>query len=144
MGYRFDWLVADLRCLACGAVSEAFLQSSLRPDPQLADLRVGAPLGLLDGPNDGYYPVRPVQGGTWQLLETWDCKVCGTRQWAAVNVRKDRLEDIQTVALTQETLEQAHYVSFEAQSHVEPPFLKGAELVQALREQLPSGGSAQP
>lgn len=143
MGYRFDWIVADLKCLACGEVSAAFLQSSLRPEPQLEDLHVGAHLGLSDGPSDGYYAIRPVDGDAWQLLETWDCKACGKRQWAAVHVRADRIERIECVALTREALDHAHYLSIEAQYHAEPAFLAGDELVQALRVQLPAEEAAE-
>lgn len=142
MGYSLDFIVAELSCLQCGAVSPADtstdLQTAMRPQPALAELRVGDRVALPDGPADGYWPTGSITTTGLGLLEVWACPSCGARQWALVQLQDDRLHAVRAVRLSLETLEQAQFVSMEATYEVEPAGLQGDALLQALRQQLPA------
>jgi hypothetical protein len=158
MGYRFDYLVAELRCERCGAVSPADASSEmtirLRDDPQLAYLGVGdeLPVDTARARASGYLVVRePAPGEPVVLLHQWTCPVCGyPYNWAEVVVSGGVITDIRVVMLNQDTLGRAHFVVDDVRdiaadlagvrSSLE---IDDARVIQILHEQLPAAGGWQ-
>lgn len=118
MGYRFDYLVAELPCDRCGAVSPADatleMTTRLRDHPELAYLGVGdeLPVDTARARASGYLVVRePAPDTPVVLLHQWICPVCGyPYNWAEVVVVDGVITDIRAVPLNQDTLARAHLV----------------------------------
>ena len=118
MGYRFDYLVAELPCERCGTVSppdaSPEMTTLLRDDPQLAYLGVGdeLPVDTARARASGYLVVRqPTPGEPVVLLHQWTCPTCGyPYNWAEVVATDGIITDIRSVALNQATLTRAHFV----------------------------------
>jgi hypothetical protein len=115
--YRFDYLVAPLRCAQCDRVAQADemleMTTRLRDEANLAFLTVGdsLPVTTERALDRGYIQLRaPRPGEPISLLQTWTCTSCGsTANWAEVVVEDDVIEVIEEVALDEETLARAHF-----------------------------------
>jgi hypothetical protein len=117
VGYRFDYLVAPLRCRQCGRPAQADemleMTTRLRDEPNLAYLTVGDTLPVTPerAIGSGYTQLRlPQADEPTILLHPWACVSCGsTANWAEVVVEDDVIEEIESVVLDEETLARAHY-----------------------------------
>src|SRR3954452_24046281 len=116
MGYRFDYLVAPLRCPQCGRVAQADemldMTTRLRAEPNLAYLTVGDPLPVTAerAVAAGYVQRRlPGPDEPVVLLHPWACVSCGVRaNWAEVVIEEDVIEAIDETELDEEALARAH------------------------------------
>lgn len=155
MGYTLDYLVAELPCGRCGAVSAADasleMTTRLRDDPQLAYLGVGDEL-----PGDtaralagGYLLLHePAPGGPIVLLHRWTCPACGyAYNWAEVVVTGGVITSIRAVDLNQAALARAHFIVDDARdiaadlAGVRSSLdLDSDQVVQILRERVPTDG----
>lgn len=158
MGYRFDYLVAELPCERCGTVSPADasleMTTRLRDDPQLAYLGVGdeLPVDTARARATGYLVVRePAPDERVVLLHQWTCPVCGyPYNWAEVVVADGVITDIRAVKLNRDTLARAQFVVDDVQdiaadlagvrSSLE---IDDDRVIQILRERLPAEGGWQ-
>jgi len=117
MGYRFDYLVAPLRCPQCGWVAQADemldMTTRLRAEPNLAYLTIGDSLPVTPelAVAAGYVQLRlPGPHEPVVLLHPWACVACGTgANWAEVVVEEDVIEAIDEAVLDDETLARAHF-----------------------------------
>ena len=118
MGYRFDYLVAPLRCGRCATVSPADetlgMTTRLRDNPQLAFLGVGdaLPIDTSTVPSAGYLLLRqPKPREPTTLLQQWECPTCSyAYNWAAVTIRDGIIAAIEPVELNRSTLALANYI----------------------------------
>jgi hypothetical protein len=118
VGYRFDYLVAPLRCGQCGRMAQADemleMTTCLRDEPNLAYLRVGdsLPVTTARALDSGYLLVRePPSGSPVVLLHKWTCASCGCAEnWAEVVVRDGVITMIDEADLDEEALAQAHFI----------------------------------
>jgi hypothetical protein len=155
MGYRFDYLVAELSCERCGTVSPADsstdMTTRLRDDPQLAYLGVGdeLPVDTARALNSGYLLVHePAPREPIVLLHQWTCPVCGyPYHWAEVVVSDGVITNIRDVKLNRNALARAHFVVDDVREIAAD--LAGVrssldlgddQVVQILRERLPGNG----
>jgi hypothetical protein len=149
VGYRFDYLVAPLRC-ECGRLAHADemleMTTRLRDEPNLAFLGVGdrLPVTKQRALECGYLLVRePAEPAV--LVHMWACASCGyDRNWAEVVVRDGVIQEIEAVDLDQETLARAHFIVDDARDLAValagvPSSLGVAddEVVRILRDKLP-------
>jgi hypothetical protein len=117
VGYRFDYLVAPLRCAQCGRVAQPDemleMTTRLRELPNLAYLGVGdkLPVTTQRALDNGYELLRtPQPDEPTILLHTWTCMSCGAAaNWAEVVIEEDVIEAIDEVTLNPETLARAHF-----------------------------------
>jgi predicted RNA-binding Zn-ribbon protein involved in translation (DUF1610 family) len=117
-GYRFDYLVAEMPCPGCGAISPADgsteMITRLRDEPSLAYLGVGdaLPADPARARQAGYLVLRdPRPGEDVVLLHTWVCPACGQSfLWARVRVREGRIASIEPVELNAASVASANYV----------------------------------
>jgi hypothetical protein len=150
-GYRFDYLVAELPCPACGGTTPADgsteMITRLRDEPSLAYLGVGAEL-----PTDvhrarlaDYLVLRePRNGEDVVLLHTWVCPACNRSfLWARVVVRDGRIASIEPATLDAATVRGANYIVEDAKwiaaellGVASPLEVSEADAVTALRERL--------
>jgi hypothetical protein len=150
-GYTFDYLVAELPCPACGAVSPADgstdMTTSLRDEPALAYLGVGDELSVDPerARNSSYLVLREPSGGEdVVLLHTWSCPACATAfLWARVVVRQGVIASIDATTLDAAAVAGAHYVVDDAKwvaaelaGAASPLDLSDDEAARILREQL--------
>lgn len=153
MGYRFDYLVAELPCERCAAVSppdsSTEMTTRLRDDPQLAYLGVDdeLPVDTARALESGYlFAHEPTPDEPVVLLHQWTCPVCGyPYNWTAVTVSEGVITDIRAVELNRDTLTRAHFVVDDVRdvaadlAGVRSSLdLDGDEVVQILRERLPA------
>src|SRR5262245_31599246 len=112
----FDTIVADLKCARCGAlVKDAAMPTQMRPHPAAERFRVGDAIEVdWNGMwGNRYLPVEPLSEPA-RILEQWDCAVCGSvYNWAEIIIRDGRIESIEAVPLTQESLRRAHFINVE-------------------------------
>lgn len=159
MGYRFDYLVAELPCGRCGAVSPADasleMTTRLRDDPQLAYLGVGdaLPVDTARALRGGYLlRHEPAPGEPVVLLHRWECPACGDAyNWAEVVVDGGVITSIRAVDLNRGAVARAHYVVDDlrevaadlagVRSSID---LADDEVVRILGERLPAGGGWKP
>ena len=155
MGYRFDYLVAELPCGRCGTVSPADesteMTTRLRDDPQLAYLGVGDALPV-DTPNvlrSGYVLLHePAPGEPVILLHRWTCPACGyPYNWAEVVVDGGVIAAIRAVELNRDTVARAHFavddvreIAADLAGRRSPLGLSDDEAVRILRATLPERG----
>jgi hypothetical protein len=152
MAYTYDYFVAELKCPACGTVSAADdstgMQTYIREHPNAEFLRVGSPLhvdaeAIERNAVDGYLKVRtPAPGEPIRILHPWTCPVCGTYNWAQIEIRDGVIARIVSVPLNRETLEHSHLISNEADfvaaslANLTAHEIVGKDTVQILRERL--------
>jgi hypothetical protein len=119
MGYTLDYFCADLTCPRCGAVTrseDVEIQTKIRADPQLADLRVGDRVGPLDPL--GYLVMNPPDGDRVRLVEEWACKAgCGFYpNWVEITIEHDTITRIAPTELDRTTRARVNYITPEARS----------------------------
>jgi hypothetical protein len=121
MSYAWDYLVAELPCPHCGAVSpatgETRMITALRDDASMRYLTAGdeLPADVEHARAADYLIVRePASGGPVNLLHTWACPACETAfLWARVVVRDGVIAAIELVTFA-EAIGSAHYVDDDA------------------------------
>lgn len=155
MGYTFDYLVAELTCGRCAAVSPADssteMTTRLRDDPQLAYLGVGdeLPVDTARARASGYIVVHePTPGKPVVLLHQWTCPACGyPYNFAEVVVEGGVITAIRAVELNQAALARSHFVVDDVREIVAD--LAGVrssldlgddDVIRILRERLPTEG----
>lgn len=116
---RFDYFVGELRCPACGVVSQA--DSSTNMQTKIALTSQGDELGVgntvvadwNDIPSAGYLPVQlPFERDTFVLLDTWACCACDKPfNWARVVIVRSVIREVSAVVLTLEAIYSANYIS---------------------------------
>ncbi|MEV4320155.1 hypothetical protein [Actinocrispum sp. NPDC049592] len=117
VGYRFDYLVAPLRCAHCNRTAQPDemleMTTRLRDTPNLAYLGVGdkLPVTTQRALDNGYELLRaPQDGEPTILLQPWACASCGaTDNWAEVVIEQDVIEAIDEVVLDADTLARANF-----------------------------------
>jgi hypothetical protein len=88
----------------------------------LMDTEVGETLRVGDvvdaGPEDyrlAFLPLRePDWNGGIRVLHAWSCPSCNRENWAMLTFRASRLESISPVYLTRTALDDAHFLSEDA------------------------------
>jgi hypothetical protein len=145
MGYTFDWIVSDLKCLNCGNTSRVDISTYLRDKPNLEELEVGSYIGenLSELQQDfTFYKIQePVN--EIQILNPWTCPCCGSLQWAKITIKKGVLADLISVPLNKSELFSANYISgdsawlMEDLANITASDARERGLVKTLSEYLP-------
>jgi len=121
-GATFDYVCHPILCPRCETVAanpcEIDMQIKLGSRKELRSLRVGDSFEPSSQPerDGGYLRLRDhIDPGRLVALETWTCPNCGSSfLWARLVVENNRLTVVEPVALTEDVLAGADYVTAEA------------------------------
>ena len=111
------FFAAALECPNCGAVTKADtstnMSSHLMSGPGEHILRVGdRPDVNLGDFESAYLTIRlPEPGAAIHVLETWSCPACGSGNWAEIVFHDGEVKSIESVSLSQASLDRAHFIS---------------------------------
>lgn len=108
------YFTAKLKCPHCGVTSEVSMQNKLLYEFGENTLRVGDHRDSLTTGDfeSAFFTLRlPKAGEKIHVLEVWSCPNCHRGNWAEVVFRGQTVESIETVALSRETLNHAHFVT---------------------------------
>lgn len=116
-GYTFDYFVGHLLCPYCQHVSEAtdetMMTTKLATETDSLFLGVGSKIDIYHPVEDCRYICisKPENPNTFSLIEQWYCPECGIGSAAMVSINDSVITSIKAVALTEEFIRSANYIT---------------------------------
>ena len=113
---------AKLECQKCKKITpnDVSICNSLIDNGYSYDLRVGdkVPDLVVGDFTDEYLTINMPDGNLINVLEDWQCPICNSWEWAKLFFNKDILEEIKSVVLNKQVLDEINFITY----RVDQPF----------------------